>query len=138
MHCSQGHAGCGEAFGVDIFINAGDTEVGEFDGAVASYQHILRLHVTMHDATAVGGTKAKRNVMGNNNGAVNGEDTTRTQVAPQVRTLDEFHNDKIIAIGLTIVVDRHDVGMVQARGRSRLTLKARHKLGRCCKLRARP
>jgi len=48
-----------------VFIDAGDSEVGEFDGAITSNQHILWFDVAMNDAAAVSRSQAKRNIMGN-------------------------------------------------------------------------
>ena len=128
LYRAQCHAGGRETFSIDIFVDAGNTEVGQLDRAIAPDQDILRLHVTMNDTAPVGGSQSKRNVVSDDNGAIHCEDTTRTQIAAQVCSFYQLHHDEVVAIGLAIIVDLHYVGMLQCRCCFRFTLKARHKL----------
>ena len=128
LNRTKRHACGSEALSIDIFVDAGNTEVGQLDRTIAPDQDILRLHVTMNDAPPVGSSQSKRNVVSDDDGAIHREDTTRTQIAAQVCSFYQLHHDEVVAIGLAIIVDLHYVGMLQCRCCFRFTLKARHKL----------
>ena len=87
LNSPQGHPGGGESFIIDIFIDTGDAEVGQFNGAITTYQHILWFHVAMDDPTTMCGTQAKGDVVGNNDGAINIKYTPGTQITTQIGAL---------------------------------------------------
>src|ERR1700686_3616508 len=84
-----------------------------------------------HDAPAVGRAQAQRHVVRDDDGTFIIEHPARAQVMAQIGAFDQFHHNEIIAIGLSIIVDLHDIGMLQGRSYFGLALKARHKFGVC-------
>src|SRR6266487_1395259 len=70
LDCAQSHPSGGEAFSINVFIDAGDAEVGQLNRAVTTYQHVLWFDIAVNDVASMSGTQAKRDVMGNDDGAV--------------------------------------------------------------------
>src|SRR5579863_2900540 len=131
LNRSQGHTSSGEAFSTYIFIDTGDAEVGQLNRPVTTYQHILWFDIAMHDTATMRSTQTKRDVVGNNYCAIFIEHTIRTtgmEIATQVNALYQLHDYIINAIGLTVVVDPHNIRMPQGRRRFRFELEAHHKL----------
>src|SRR6266480_825139 len=98
---------------MNIFIHTGYAKVSQFNRPVATYQYILWLHITMNDISTMSSAKTKRNIMGNDNRAVDIKHSTRMEIAAQVCAIDQLHDNIIIAIGLSIVVDLYNIGVLQ-------------------------
>src|SRR5258708_39167299 len=82
----------------------------------------------MDDPATMRGTQAKGDVVGNNDGAIKVQHSPGTQVATQIGGLYQSHDDIIVAIGLSVVVDLYNIGVLQGRRSLRFELEALHKL----------
>src|SRR5438552_9046981 len=125
---AKGHACCCQAFGINIFVDAGDAKVSKLNRAIATHENILWFYVAMYNTTAVCCTQAQRDIMSDDDSTINSQNATQTQIAAQVCTFDQFHHNEVIAIALPIIIHLDDVGMLQCRGSLCFTLKACHKL----------
>src|SRR5579859_7305294 len=82
----------------------------------------------MDDPATMRSTQAQGDVVGNNDGAINVKDPPGTQITTQIGALYQLHDDIIVAIGLSVVVDLYDIGVLQGRRSLGFELEALHKL----------
>ena len=107
---------------------ARDAEIEDLGRAVGRDEDVLGLDVAMHQARAVGGAEATRDVeepgdlLGQGRRGVADEGAQRG-------ALDELHGDERRAVGFPDVVDGHDVRVGEGGGGARLPHHARRGLG---------
>ena len=101
--------------------------------AVSVDQHVRRLHVSVHEPALVRGVESSADLRGHGDGLFVGE---RAVAEPrfQIRSLDVAHRDVELAVGLTGLVDRDHVRVVDRRGELRL---GQEPLAESCVLRER-
>src|SRR5437660_3296896 len=75
LNGTEGHTCGSETFSVDIFIDAGNTEVSELDGAVTANQDVLWFDVAVDDASPVRRSQSESDIVSNDDGTVNSQHT---------------------------------------------------------------
>ena len=99
-------------------------EVQDLGEAVLRDHHVLGLQVAVHDAGRVGFRKTLGDLDSEVEQPLGGKRLARGDQLAQGPALDHLHRDVGGPVGLTDVVDRQDVGMVESRGGARLLLEA--------------
>ena len=120
------HAERGAADGGAV-ERAGDAEVGEVrDPALGllgpDEQHVRRLHVAVHEGLGVRGVERVGHLGDHVHRARGGERAALDEVR-EVAAVDEAHVDEELAVDVAVVVDRHDVRVVELRRQRRLALE---------------
>ncbi len=87
-------------------------------------QHVGRLDVAVNQAPFVSGAERARDLGADRDRALDLERAVRADQPAQIRILDLTHGDEQEAVGLACVVDRDDVGVVDARRDPRLAQEA--------------
>ncbi len=124
-----GHGGAGSRRPVAVDIGAsggreaGQAEVENLDDAVRREHQVLRLDIAVDDVPLGGVLKAQRRLPHAITRLSNGQGAALGYHAVQACAGDELHDQKMNAAGLLGVVDGHDVGVGQPRGRQHLTAK---------------
>src|SRR6266568_5564752 len=77
LNSTQGHTGGGQTFSVDIFIDTGNPEVGELDGAVTANQDVLWFNVAVNDASPVRHSQSQSDIVSNDDGAIHSQHPAR-------------------------------------------------------------
>ena len=96
---------------------ASESEVAELDSAVVGEQHVLWLHVAVHDARLVRGGEPRQHRVHDVDRLLGGEALVVLQQVAQ-RDARQVLHDQVRHVGvLTLVEHVHDVGMGQTRGR---------------------
>ena len=107
---------------------AGEPEVGEVDvliGALDGDQHVARLDVAMDQAPRMGRVECVRELRHQVDRALRLHGTRAVQQRSEVGALDVAHRDVQVTVALAGLVDRHDAGVIDRRGESRLRQEAR-------------
>ena len=100
-------------------------KVGEFDAPAGLHQQVGRLDVAVHDLCGVGIVQRRQQVAHHGQRLLQRVALALVQVVFEVFTLNKLHH-QIRDIAVTVgVVDAHDVGVLQARSRTRLGAKTR-------------
>ena len=97
--------------------NLGQAEIKNLGVPTPGYKNVCRLDVSMDDAFGVGGIESVGNLDAEGEQRLQIHRTVADQVL-QGLTIKVLHDDEGLAIVLTNVIDRGDIGMVQ--GGSRL------------------
>jgi hypothetical protein len=116
-----GHVGLG--------ARPGDAEVGHLQVAVLGDEHVLGLHVAVHHVAPVGGAERGEDLLGEVDRLQRGERGAAPDHLLEVRPRQVLHDDVVAAVRLAAVVDRDDVGVVEAGRRRGLAAEALHELG---------
>ncbi len=122
-------------------LHLGHAEVGDLDRAVERHQDVGQRHVTMHDRE--GAALAVGEVVGVVEPGADPEDDPdrhaqrhrvagpgrRLEQVPQIPAAHVLHRVVVVPGLLADVVDRDDVGVVEARGQARLVEEHAHVVG---------
>src|SRR6185503_10398 len=106
-----------------LFNGPGQPEVEDFDKPVGANHHILRVYVSMHYAGAMGGGQGFGDLKGD------AQRFCETQMPvcdplPESFAVHEFGSNEVQILNSPDLVNGKDIGMIERRGGSSLSLKA--------------
>src|SRR5881628_1749145 len=128
-HLLRGHVGRragghpGHRFQRRALHELGEPEIGENRGVLGGQEHVGRLHVAMHHASAVGVVEAGRDASQIPESAA-AVDAAGLHLAGQAAAWHVLDDHVRRPLELAVVVDVDDVGMAQLRDRLRLVAEA--------------
>ena len=116
-------------FGDGVLVGLGRHELGQAEvqdlhPTVAGDHDVLGLEVAVDDARVVGLGQPARRLRRELQGAPRHQRAFAQELAQRL-SLHQLHRDVADAVRGADLVDRHDVGVVEGRGRARLLLEAR-------------
>jgi hypothetical protein len=88
------------------------TEVENLDGPIRTHFHIGWLQIAMDDSCLMGGFKRFRDLLSNAQRLIDGNRPERNSMG-QVRSCDQFHDDRSNAVGPLEPIDDRDVRVIQ-------------------------
>lgn len=89
----------------------GEAEIGHLHLPVRADQHVLGLHVTVHQPGFVGGRQGRHDGLNEFQGAGRAEGRLAGDQIAQRATLDELHDDIGAAMVTSLVEDTHHMGI---------------------------
>src|SRR6266852_1494166 len=101
----------------------GDAEVHDLCAPVLADADIGRLDVSMHDAALVSECQSGENVDDDVQSRLQRKWLARLDQMLEIYALDELHRDEEVTIGLSQVVDAHNIRVLKRSGRLRLVQK---------------
>jgi hypothetical protein len=125
---AQGHSVPGEAL-VALLAGGGDAEIHELHVALVGEQDVARLDVTVNDALVMGVLQGLAHLVEDQHGGVVGEVALLAQKGLEGDPIDELLDDVVGGALLEVVVDVHDVVVLDIHHDPRFALEALDQLG---------
>ena len=117
--------------GADILITrrkigreAGESEVGDADGAAPVNHHVVRLEVAVEHPFVVGGGQSHTKLPRNLDGLVLGKAPDLSNQSGQILAVNVLHGEEVLALNFPDVIDPADVGMRNLAGHADLIVEA--------------
>src|SRR5665811_44484 len=102
----------------------GDAEIGDLHASFVVHDHVLRLDVAMDHVPPVRETERLEDLAGDGGDVIYTQRPELLDDLLEGATVEVLHGDVVGALGLTAIVDLHDVRMVQPGGAAGLTAEA--------------